>query len=274
MNYMPNQKSKLLPLLGILAVAIFVLPAASANSFASQQSVSYPIAFQFSLRIDPYNNYWYVNVTNVGSQALTQFGVLLFNSSGYEITANSTALIGVNSLAPGSTLNFKTVCSDYYYSGTPCTFLIGKTYGLSVIAWIGICSCDHEITITGMAVAKNQVYSVDTYPQIALVSSSKVTSTTWNFNAHNEGTKRTSTSSEISWSWNPCNNPAGCYGESATHKFSISPTGFAHQTIPIAKPHAASKGTDALVTITANYADFAYPCWTAQLTMSENLRVG
>jgi hypothetical protein len=263
-------------------VAIFLMfstlvSASGPSVYATQQvesTTTYPIAFHFSLRIDPYNNHWYANVTNVGSRALAQFGVLLFNSSGYEITANSTALAGIQSLKPYNGINFKTVCSDYYYSGAPCIFRSGESYGISVIAWIGSCSCDHEIQISGKILANNQVYSLSTYPMIALSSNSKVTVTNWSQSITNLGTKTAKVSSEIYWSWTPCNNPGGCYGSKTTQLGRIGSGSSTHFTTGITKPHRASRGTEAEIYITASYIQVGYRSWTAQLTISQNVIIG
>jgi hypothetical protein len=254
----------------------FVFSSTGLTSYAAQETQSaapYPIAFQMTLRIDPQSNHWYASVTNIGERALTQFGVLIFNSSGYEITANSTALAGVNSLKPFSGIEFKTVCSDYYYSGAHCRFHYGETYGVSVIAWVGSCSCDHEIEISGNVIANNNVYSLKTYPMISLTSSSKVNSTNWSLAIKNSGTKAVSASSEIFWSWNQCNNPSGCYASKWTHSERIVPGGHLHLNVPISRPHRASRGTIANIFVTGKYANFGYASWMAELTLSQSVQV-
>ncbi len=268
--------TRLLLSAGIITIVVFLLTANSAIAFAAQEpenSASYPIAFQFSIRIDPLNNYWYVNVTNIGREPLAQFGVLIFGKSGYEITANSTALLGIKSLRPGTTMEFKTVCSDYYYSGAPCKFRTGQAYGISVVSWVGTCSCNHEIDISGSVLAKNLVYSIDTYPAIDLISSSRVTKTDWSFAIENMGLSPVSTSAEIFWGWIPCNNPSGCSASKSTSTEKLAAGGAVHLSLPITSPHDATKGTDAGISITGNYASFGYPKWRAQLTMSQNVIV-
>jgi hypothetical protein len=261
-----------------LAVLVFASvfvqgPIVSGYNVPESNTVSFPIAFTFSIRIDPSNNYWYANVTNVGESSLSQFGVLLFNSSGYEITANSTVLAGVNSLKPGGSMHFRTVCSDYYYSGAPCRFKSGDSYGLSIVSWIGTCSCDKEIQVSGEIEATNKVYSLASFPSIAVVTSSSVTTTKWSMLIRNEGTKTVTLTSEINWVWQPCNNPSGCFGSKSMDAIIIGSASSMSVSASITKPHEASKGTDASVSISANYKGIWYSGWSAELTMTQNVVV-
>ncbi|MFI5420732.1 MAG: hypothetical protein ACHQ1H_07160, partial [Nitrososphaerales archaeon] len=135
------------------------------STYAVNQEVSSPLGLQFSFRIDPASNHWYVHATNVGIRSLGQVAFLLFNRAGNEITSNSTLLMGKSWLRSDDSINFNTVCNQ---SGAPCKFHSGAIYQLEVIAWIGTCSCDEQLQLTGNVSANNKVYSFDTYPMIVL----------------------------------------------------------------------------------------------------------
>ncbi|MFI5422297.1 MAG: hypothetical protein ACHQ1H_15145, partial [Nitrososphaerales archaeon] len=208
-----------------------------------------------------------------GNRSLGQVAFLLFNRAGNEITSNSTLLMGRSWLRPGDSINFNTVCNQ---SGTACKFHFGDKYQLEVIAWIGICSCDEQLQLTGNVTANNKVYSFDTYPMIVLRIATSVHPKDWNITFANMGTKTVHVNALISWQWN-CNQPSGCYASKTTimHKLT-SGESFKGVNIPIVKPHDASKGTYATIYVTASYTIHNSQCdsqWTAQLTMSRTVPI-
>jgi hypothetical protein len=261
------------------AMALLVLSYAPMGNFASAKTatpiVAYPFALSFSFRIDPANNYWYVNATNFGSKALAQVGFGVFNSKDAQITENSTALLGIPYLLPGDTIQFKTICSDYYYSGTPCKFVNGESYLVDIVSWANAsCECSPnqygDLTGYGHITANNDVYTFTSYPAIELSYTTTVTTKDWSITIFNHGTSAfTHVRASVEWYW-PCSRPA-CGSATKHFTYQKIPAGgkLTRSDISVTKPHEPTS-FGATVEVMGTYS---FSGWSVQFIQQQSVKV-